>query len=120
MVCPQTEAPILIRACIFLRTFVTMVSYARLICIQNFYLASFALTTSIFFISFMTQLISLAAVDSMTSLLMYKAKAKDVHNIPLITNAAKNLGFCLNNKLKIGAVMASGTSLSLQASDLQI
>ena len=68
----------------------------------------------------MIQLISLAAIDSMASLLRSKAKAMNVIDIPLITNSAKNLGFCLSNKLKIGAVMASGKSDSLQASDLQM
>ena len=92
-----------------------MVSYiSRLICIQSFHPANCSLTMSIFFL---TQLISLAAIDSMTSLLISKAKAKNVNDIPLITSSAKNLAFCLNNKLKIGALMASGTSVSLQASD---
>jgi len=56
----------------------------------------------------------------MTSLLRFKAKAKDVIDIPLITTSAKNLGFSLNNKLKIGAVMASGNLDSLQASGVQM
>lgn len=56
----------------------------------------------------------------MTSLLRSKAKAKNVIDIPLITSSAKNLGFCLNNKLKIGAVMASGNLDSLQASGVQM
>ena len=70
--------------------------------------------------SLLTQLISLAAIESMTSLLMSKAKGKDVNDIPLITSSAKNLGLCLNNKLKIGALIASETSVSLQASGLQM
>lgn len=69
---------------------------------------------------FMTQFISLAAIDSMTSLLLSKAKAKNVNEITLITSSAKSLGFCLNSELKIGTVMASGTSVPLQASGLQI
>lgn len=76
--------------------------------------------TNISFISFLIQLISLDAIDSMTSLLRFKAKAKDVIDIPLITTSAKNLGFSLNNKLKIGAVMASGNLDSLQASGVQM
>jgi len=117
--CPQIEAliPMIV---FFLETFVQIVSYGRLICIQSFHPANFALTTKIFSISFMTQFISLAAIDSMTSFLMSKAKAKNVNDIPLITSSAKNLGFCLNNKLKIGAVMASGTSVPLQASGSQM
>lgn len=76
--------------------------------------------TNISFISFLIQLISLDAIDSMTSLLRSKAKAKDVIDITLITTSAKNLGFCLNNMLKIGAVKASGNLDSLQASGVQM
>ena len=93
--------------------------YPRLICIQSFRPANFFVNNE-HFLYFLTQLISLAAIDSMTSLLMSKAKAKNVNDISLITSSAKNLGFCLNNKLKIGALMASGTSVSLQASGLQM
>ena len=52
----------------------------------------------------------------MTSLLMSKAEAKNVVDIPLITKSAKNLGSCLNNMLKVGSVIASGSSDSEQVS----
>lgn len=64
----------------------------------------------------MIQAISLTAIDSMTSLLMSKAKAKNVVDIPLITKSAGNLGSCLNNMLKVGAVIASRNSDSGQVS----
>ena len=53
----------------------------------------------------------------MTSLLMAKAKAKEAVDMPLITKSAKNLGSCLNNMLKVGALIASGSSDSGQVSD---
>ena len=52
----------------------------------------------------------------MTSLLMSKAEAKNVVDIPLITKSAFNLGSCLNNMLKVGSVIASGSSDSEQVS----
>ena len=55
----------------------------------------------------------------MTSLLMSKAKAKHTKDIPLITNSAENLGFCLNNMLKAGAVLASVDLTKDQASRVQ-
>ncbi|KAL9965156.1 hypothetical protein ACROYT_G028918 [Oculina patagonica] len=61
-----------------------------------------------------TLVTSLSAIDSMTSLLMSKAKAKNVVDIPLITKSAENLGSCLNNMLKVGAVIASRNSDSSQ------
>ncbi|KAL9965160.1 hypothetical protein ACROYT_G028923 [Oculina patagonica] len=57
---------------------------------------------------------SLSAIDLMTSLLMSKAKAKNVVDIPLITMSAENLGSCLNNMLNVGAVIASRNSDSSQ------
>ncbi len=53
----------------------------------------------------------------MTSLLMSKAKAKNVVDIPLITKSAENLGSCLKNMLKVGAVIASGNPDSGKVSD---
>ncbi len=67
--------------------------------------------------SFMVQVTSLSAIDPMTSLLMSKAKAKNVVDIPLITKSAENLGSCLNNMLKVGAVIASRNSDSSQVSN---
>ncbi len=49
----------------------------------------------------------------MTSLLWSTAKLKDVADIPLVIQSAKNLGSCLNSVLKAGAVNASGHSEDL-------
>ncbi|XP_078381457.1 sperm receptor for egg jelly-like [Oculina patagonica] len=65
-----------------------------------------------------TLVTSLSSIDSMTSLLMSKAKAKNVVDIPLITKSAENLGSCLNNMLKVGAVIASRNSDSGQGKHL--
>ena len=59
---------------------------------------------------------SLTSVDSMTSLMMFKAQAKNTTDLPLITKSAENLGSCLNNILKVGSVVASGISSRDQVS----
>jgi len=51
----------------------------------------------------------------MASFLWIATQAKDVVKIPLVTQSAENLGFCLNSLLKAGAVIASGDD----GSDLQ-
>ena len=50
----------------------------------------------------------MSAIDSMASFLWNATQAKDVVKIPLVTQSAENLGFCLNSLLKAGAVIASG------------
>ena len=45
----------------------------------------------------------------MSFFLLESAKLKDVANLPLVTQAAENLGSCLNSVLKAGARVASGT-----------
>lgn len=62
------------------------------------------------FIFFTIQNDSLTSVDSMASLMMFKAQAKNTTDLPLITKSAENLGSCLNNMLKVGSVVASGNS----------
>jgi len=48
----------------------------------------------------------------MTSFLWNTTQAKDVAKIPLVTQSAGNLGFCLNSLLKAGADLASGDDSS--------
>ena len=60
---------------------------------------------------------SLSAIDSMASLLLSKAQAKNTTDA-LITESAENLASCLNNVLKAGAEFASGNSERDQASDI--
>ena len=43
----------------------------------------------------------------MTSLLTYKAQAKNTTDVPLIIKSAENLGTCLNSMLKTGAEIAA-------------
>ena len=43
----------------------------------------------------------------MTSLLLSIAELKDLANISLVTQSAKNLGSCLNSLLRTGRVIAS-------------
>ncbi|KAJ7353947.1 hypothetical protein OS493_031088 [Desmophyllum pertusum] len=67
-------------------------------------------------VSLQSLVFSLSAIDWMTSLLMSKAQAKNITEIPLIRKAAENLFSSLNNMLKAGAVFASENSDSIQAS----
>ena len=49
----------------------------------------------------------------MTSLLTYKAQAKNITDVPLIIKSAENLGTCLSNMLKTGAGIAASSDANI-------
>ena len=49
----------------------------------------------------------------MTSLLTYKAQARNTTDAPLIIKSAENLGTCLNNMLKTGAEIAASSDAKI-------
>ena len=58
----------------------------------------------------------MSAIESMTSFLWNTTQTKDVAKIPLVTQSAENLAFCLNSLLMAGELIASTSDVD---SDLQ-